>query len=344
MLRGSRFSARRCRAATRWLATAVLTSSLAAALAVSAAQPGFAAGTYRLTAAVHVRSGPGTGSPVIGSEPSGAQFTLQCQWQGSTNIGGNATWDQVSFVNGLSGAISDYYTTTPSFNSFAPGTGACGSSTGSSQGSGSLGDVDMQRACDTQYPGRGLRATATNPGSAYSWQCAGPGVSLGIDVTSECRTQYGYGAVSAAANPASAWSWYCHWNITGQMQSAASWAVSEKNSPNPAWSDHYGHYWSGYCEQFAEQAEGFQFRYVTAIADYQAQLNAGRIHTDTSPPAGALVFYAGAGGAGHITVSLGNGQEIGTLGYVGDHNPVSQYPVTGFLSNPYLGWAEPPGS
>src|SRR5437588_12905631 len=41
----------------------------------------------------------------------------------------------------------------------------------------------------------GLRAVATNTNSAYSWQCTGPGVTLGIDVTAECRTQYGYGAV-----------------------------------------------------------------------------------------------------------------------------------------------------
>ena len=318
-----------------------LAACLGVTLALLGAAPSFAAGSYSVTATVNVRSGPGTGSSVIGSEPTGAGFTLQCQWQGSTSVGGNATWDEVSFANGLSGAISDYYTTTPSFNSFAPGTGACGSS----PSGGSLGGVDMQRACNTQYPGRGLRATVTNASSAYSWQCVGPGVSLGIDVTSECRTQYGYGAVSAAANPGSAWSWYCHWNITAQMQAAATWAMSEKNSPNPAWSDHYGHYWSGYCEQFAEQAEGFQFRYASAMADYQAQANAGRIHTDTSPPVGALVFYGGAGGAGHVAVSLGNGQEIGTLGFVGDRIPVSQYAVIGFLSsNPYLGWAEPFGS
>jgi hypothetical protein len=49
----------------------------------------------------------------------------------------------------------------------------------------------MQQACNTQYPGRGLQAVATNPASAYSWVCTGPGVSLGIDVTAECQTQYG---------------------------------------------------------------------------------------------------------------------------------------------------------
>jgi hypothetical protein len=62
---------------------------------------------------------------------------------------------------------------------------------------------------------------------------------------------------------------------------------------------------------------------------------------------GALVFYGGDGGAGHIAVSIGNGQEIGTLGYIGDRYPVSQYAVVGspqLNSNPYLGWALPFGS
>jgi len=78
--------------------------------------------------------------------------------------------------------------------------------------------------------------------------------------------------------------------------------------------------------------------------DYLAEANAGRIHTDTNPPAGALVFYGGANGNGHVAISIGNGQEIGTYGNLGQAYPIRQYPVTGYLSNPYLGWAEPNGS
>lgn len=263
---------------------------------IAGAAPSFAAGNCSTTASVTVRSGPGTGYPLAGKEPAGAQFTLQCQWQGGISVNGNATWDKVTVADGVTGAITDDYTTTTSRNSYAPGTGALGPGSASPPPSsiGSLGGVDMQRGCDTQYPGRGLRAVATSTNSAYSWQCTGPGASLGIDVTAECRTQYGYGAVSAASNPGSAWSWHCHWNITPQMQNAASWAISEKNSPNPAWSDHFGHYWSGRCEQFAEQAEGFQFSYPSALADYQAELNAGRIHTGTIRPLKRSSFTAGA--------------------------------------------------
>lgn len=338
-------SKRTRRTATRWLVMTASAACLAITITILGAAPSLAAGTYSTTAFVNVRSGPGTGYQLIGTEPGGAQFTLLCQWQGGTSINGNATWDDVTFANGLTGAITDYYTTTPSWNSYAPGTGACGSGSPPSQGSGSLGGVDMQRACDTQYPGRGLKAVATNPGSAYSWQCTGPGVSLGIDVTAECRTQYGYGAISAVSNPNSAWSWYCHWNITPQMQNAANWAIAQERS---VWSTHFNAYWSGYCEGFAEQAEGFPPPpFGTALDDYQAEVNAGRIHAasmNQTPPVGALVFYGGGGGDGHVAVSIGNGQEVGTLGMPWNTYPISQYSVIGSLSNPYLGWAVPFGS
>lgn len=279
------------RSAGRWLAVAASTCCTAVTSS-PARHLGFAAGNCSTTASVNVRSGPDTGYPLAGKEPAGAQFTLQCQGQGGISVNGNATWDKVIVADGVTSAITDDYTRTPSRNSHGPGTGTCGSGSASPPPSstGSLGGVDMQRARDTQYSGRGLGAVAT---STNSWQCTGSGVSLGIDVTAECRTQYGYGAVSAASNPGSAWSWYCYWNITPQMQNAANWAISEKNSPNPAWSDHFGHYWSGWCEQFAEQAEGFQFSYPPALADYQAELNASRIHTGTIPPVGALALQRG---------------------------------------------------
>jgi len=330
------------RSAGRWLALAASTCSVAVTVIAAGAAPSFAAGTYSTTAAVNVRSGPGTGNPLVGKEPAGAQFTLQCQWQGGANVNGNATWDMVTFANGVTGAITDYYTTTPSWNSYAPGTGACGSGSPAPplSSTGSPGGVDMQRACDTQYSGRGLRAVATNTNSAYSWQCTGPGVSLGIDVSAECQLQYGYGAVAAVSNAASAWSWYCHWNVTPQMQNAASWAIAQERS---TWSSHYGHNWSGWCEQFAEQAEGFKFTFGSALDDYRAEYAANRIHNDSSPPVGALVFYDG-GTSGHVAVSIGNGQEVGTYGYVGNQYPIMQYAVRGFLSNNYLGWAPPFGS
>ena len=332
--------------AARRLAWLVLPAGLAtAAFSLWAAAPSFAAGTYRTTTAVNVRSGPGTGSPIIGTEPAGATFTLLCQWQGSTNIGGNSTWDDVTFAGGPTGAITDYDTTTPSWNSYAPDTGPCGSTPAPPPSGGSLGGVNMQQACNTQY-GNGLTAVATNANSAYSWQCVGAGVSRGIDVTAECVTQYGYGAIAAVSNPASAWSWYCRWNTTSQMQNAVSWATAQLGQYEMS----NGTYWTGQCEAFAEQAEGSQFKFGSAYLDYLAEKNAGRVHTDNSPPPGALVFYGlssqnpGPNNLGHVAVSIGNGQEIGTYGESTPVYPIEQYAVTGITSPPYLGWAFPFGS
>jgi uncharacterized protein YraI len=159
----------------------VAVSAVGVATLVVGAESATAAGTFKTTGSVNVRSGPGTNYGVVAGEPSGAGFSLICQWQNGTNVNGNATWDRVQFGNGVTGAISDYWTTTPSWNSYAPGTPDC-----------------------TQTP-----PAPTGP------------------------------------------------TVTPQMQAAANWAVAEMRSPNPTWSDHFGHPWSGYCEQFAEQAEGF---------------------------------------------------------------------------------------
>src|SRR5712692_2150770 len=100
-------SQRKRRRVGRCSAIASSAACLGAVLAAFGGAPSFAAGTYSTTASVNVRSGPGTGYPIIGTELAGAQFTLQCQWQGGTSVNGNATWDEVTFANGVTGAITD---------------------------------------------------------------------------------------------------------------------------------------------------------------------------------------------------------------------------------------------
>jgi hypothetical protein len=74
----------------------------------------------------------------------------------------------------------------------------------------SLGGVDMQRACDTQYPGFGLKAVVLDQYNAYSWRCAAPyDNTRGIDVNAACANQYGYGAYSDLGNIRNPYSWYC---------------------------------------------------------------------------------------------------------------------------------------
>jgi hypothetical protein len=125
-----------------------------------------------------------------------------------------------------------------------------------------------------------------------------------------------------------------------RSEKAQAWALAELDSPNPSWSDQLQAPWSGYCEAFVEIAYGTRHLYGTALADYRTQKAAGRVHTDTEPPAGALVFYGG-GITGHVALSVGGGQVITTWGYAGQRYPVLEKGVRAF-SNPYYGWADAP--
>ncbi len=124
---------------------------------------------------------------------------------------------------------------------------------------------------------------------------------------------------------------------------AVRWATIELNSPDPSWSDQLGVAWSGMCEAFVEIAYGKIGVFGSAFANFNAQKNAGRIHTDDPPPLGALVFYDGGHGFGHVAISIGNDQIITTWGFVGDHYPIRQTGIHS-LSNHYLGWAYAPDS
>ena len=125
--------------------------------------------------------------------------------------------------------------------------------------------------------------------------------------------------------------------VPTREQRAGDWAISEKNSPDPTWSDQFGAPWSGLCEGFVEVANGTISKKATSDADYQERLGSGAIHSDTNAPYGVLVFYSG-----HVGISIGAGQVISTQGYGGQRLPVWQHPITGFLTNQYLGWAYAP--
>jgi hypothetical protein len=204
-----------------------------------------------------------------------------------------------------------------------------------------LGGVDMQRACNLQYPGRGTQAVVTDWSNAYSWQCRSASFAGGIDVNAECAVQYGTGAYAGLDDRTNPYTWFCQgWTVTARMQAAANWAYAELHSPDPTWSDYLRRPWSGWCEVFVEQANGFRFRFGSAIEHYNRQNAESRIHRDTNPPVGAVVFYGGGNGYGHVGVSIGSGQVISTQGYLGQRLAVRQHGVTA-LSNPYYGWAYP---
>jgi cell wall-associated NlpC family hydrolase len=100
----------------------------------------------------------------------------------------------------------------------------------------------------------------------------------------------------------------------------------------------HSRYWSGYCQTFARIVYAKPWTYPSALAHYRARRDADQIRSGV-PPRGALVFYGGGGGYGHVAISVGGGQVIGTLGYDGDRKPVSRTSYTYFPS--YYGWAMP---
>jgi hypothetical protein len=298
------------------------------ALAWSAA-PASAAGTYSTTGAVNVRSGPGTNYGIIATRPSGAGFALLCQWQGGTNINGNATWDRVQFGDGLIGAISDYWTTTPSWNNYAPGTGDCNAQPPPPPSS-SRGGVSMQAACDRQYPNQGLSATVRDSHNAYSWVCASGTTAKGIDVNAACAAQYRAGASSGLGSSADPYSWFCQWSKTTREQRAVDFANADLGRSD----------YNGWCELFVENAYGTRYQQLTALANFNAIQAAGRMHFTTSGiPAGALVFSRNPydGGNGHVILSRGDGT------FVSPQNP------TQVLTDPraggtFSGWSFAPDS
>jgi surface antigen len=76
---------------------------------------------FRTTDVVRERSGPGTGYRTRGFLPAGARITIVCQVRSRSVIRGTGIWDRLS--NGT--YITDYYTTTPAFNTFSPGIPRC---------------------------------------------------------------------------------------------------------------------------------------------------------------------------------------------------------------------------
>jgi hypothetical protein len=145
---------------------------------------------------------------------------------------------------------------------------------------------------------------------------------------------------------------YTSWNGTSGFVSDA-WVYTGTNSPiarpcdNPPSREQEAINWlnahagsgayGGLCELMVENAYGTSGRYASALADYHAQLAAGRIHTDTSPPMGALVFYSGIEPTlGHVEISNGNGQYWDSDGTI--------HLVNFSYGGTYYGWSYAPAS
>jgi hypothetical protein len=201
------------------------------------------------------------------------------------------------------------------------------------------GGQSVTIACQTSGPAVSVRGY----GSSAIWDYVtspvrGYVADLGVSSTSYARFDSRLPRCGGTPAPAPAPA-----TVSSAAQRAANWAIAEKNSRLPYWSDQLRAPWSGWCEVFAEVAYGTRGRMTSAIAHYQLRLRKGQIRTDANPPRGAFVFYGGGNGAGHVGISIGGGQVISTQGFPGQRLPVWQHSVRG-ISNPYLGWAAFDGS
>ncbi len=97
------------------------------------------------------------------------------------------------------------------------------------------------------------------------------------------------------------------------------------------------------CFEFVEAAYGrVRWPGYTALDFFNTLNSQGKIHTDTNPPAGALVFSSAPDfdhGQGHVMLSEGDGQCI-TANYYQEPK-IRRVPLTS-PGNTYLGWATAP--
>lgn len=135
----------------------------------------------------------------------------------------------------------------------------------------------------------------------------------------------GSGSPPAAAAPAA--------QDGDRVAKALGWARGQMaNNPNSAIQ----------CFEFVEAAYGTKWPGGTALDFFYNLKGQGKIHTDSNPPAGALVFSSDPrfdGGAGHVMLSEGNGHFITANYYKAPK--IREVPLT-YPGNTYLGWAVAP--
>jgi uncharacterized protein YraI len=314
-----------------------------AALTLVGAQAADAVTGYHVTASpsLNARGGPGTGYGIVGSVGYGAGIDIACQVQGGTNVGGNATWDRLS--NGW--WVSDYWTSTPSFNSYIPGVPDCNNV------------VAPPPATIYHATGSPYTNARGGPGSGYSVVGTIP---AGTAITISCQTQGGTDVHGNATWDRLSNGWWItdYWTDTPSFNSFAP-GLSACDSSNPPTTSSVGEqaarwaqarigqvyttenpnapYWSGWCEAFVGISYGRRFHFASAIAHFNAWNSAGYIHGGV-PPRGAVVFYNIAPN-GHVAIGVGNGQVVSTMGYSSNPVAVAQHAYTYF--GHYLGWAMP---
>jgi hypothetical protein len=186
------------------------------------------------------------------------------------------------------------------------------------------------------------------PGAGY-YGYAGVGDGAAVDIA----CQVGGDTVGGTQGQSALWDQlagggfvsdaYVYTGSAGQVAPTCSYSAAPPR-PNPRGMDdainwefqHLGATdYEGWCLAFQGQAFGWSYTgFESAYAEYQWLSANGQVNGGV-PPRGALVWYSGAGGYGHVTVSLGGGNVIGTS--VGGHVGVAGYNYLGS----FLGWSTP---
>lgn len=334
------------------LLSAVLT--LVAAGSVAASAPAGAVTGYVTTASpyLNARGGPGTGYGAVGTLGYHAGLDISCQVQGGTNVGGNATWDRLT--NGW--WIADYWTTTPSFNSYIPGVPDCNAAPAPTPTPAPTYQRFAAAVANTP-----LRSSITGAVIQY--------IGVGTPTDVACQIQNGpsvggnrtwdrltggqwvadYYLTTPSFNSYIPGIPDCGAGSTPVLAAREAAAVSRATSMLGQQYQSNGNRWDGWCDRFVAVTFGRSSSgYNTAFVHYTGLVNRGVMHAgDRNPPPGALVFFgptAKNGNAGHVMLAAGNGQFISTTfsGYAGSRpGRVSTVSLSWgeTYSGPYLGWS-----
>jgi len=230
--------------------------------------------------------------------PENAEFGVRCQVIGEPFGPRGNTLYLLSEYDGRVFYIPDYYTSSPHLAG--------------------------------QPPIAGIPMCGQSPGPAQ-------GSSPVIQGSSPCLQNCG-SAPQAASTPASR---AVAWALTQEGRAYATPDVANAYSAAD-WAPGNPGEWSGDCLRFVYHAYRVAGgpSVVTAATAYQSYLryrSMGRVKTNGTPPAGALVFWTAGLSAGHVAISLGGGNAIGTNGVDRQERPVTRYPVNGRFSG-YLGY------
>lgn len=327
----------------------VLLALAAAAASVLVAAPAMADHGIYTTATVNIRSGPSTAYSILGSVPSGVSPTYLCWTQGQ-NINGVDVWFKMTYGS-VTGYISSYYDnssySTDSAITSKYGIPQCGSSSPAPSGTYVTTGTAVRYCVNTGLSGCNVLGPTIGANSSVAMQCWKDSSGQRWFYVRAGSGVVGFVPSGVVANQTSV-GWCPNDKRVTASEAAATrqgqvWASSADQAYFGAseWSPGPVGEWSGDCPKLpyvAWKAAGMTIVKGDAINNYSYYRNAGLIHTDGNPPAGAVVFF-NITSHGHEATSLGNGMLATTRGIDGNQYSNAIVPLSSYSY--YLGYYLP---